>query len=200
MDKEVTLIFQSYDQQQSRSVVVDLLASIQEIHESLPELLGLSTKTIYRLGIQRNGKILDDSLTFGAAGLQQSDRITLIPVNLIEEWQSKHYVPPDSTDSKNAVKAEPASTAQTKSGNEYQILITTQKNKETHQYSVILNATYENNPLNFFEIPDGQEAQNFKEFIKKALEKELSDSASNKILRDWCKEISHGYRTFSLHL
>jgi hypothetical protein len=200
MNKEFTLIFQRYDQQQERMVVVPSEVSIQETCESLRELLGLSHSSLYRLGIQRNGKVIDDNLTFESAGAQQNDRITLIPVNLIEEWQSKHYVPPDSTDSKNAVKAEPSSAAQAKSGNEYQILITTQKNKETHQYSVILNATYENNPLNFFEIPDGQEAQNFKEFIKKALEKELSDSALNKILRDWCKEISHGYRTFSLHL
>jgi hypothetical protein len=198
MYKEFTLIFQRYDQQQERRLVVPSEVSIQETCESLQELLGLSSSTLYRLGIQRNGKVVDNNLTFESAGAQQNDHITLIPVNLIEEWQSKHYVPPASTDSKNSVEAEHE--LQAKIGNEYQILITTQKNKKPHQYSVILNVTCENNPLNFFEIPDGKESQNFKEFIEKVLEKELSNAALSKVLRDWCKEISHGYRTFSLSL
>jgi hypothetical protein len=200
MAQEFALVFQGYNQDQEETIIVSSKMSMKNTSESIREILGLPRNMLYRIGIQRNGKIIDDSLTFGDAGLQQNDRITLIPISLIEEWQSKHYVPSDATDSKNAVKAEPVSDSQTKTGNEYQILITTRKNKEVCQYSVILNTTYENNPLNFFEIPDGQESQKFKEFIKKTLEKELSDLALSKILRDWCKEISHGYRTFSLHL
>jgi hypothetical protein len=198
INEEFDIVFQGYNHDREHRVVVLSEMSVRNVGEVLRELLGLPRNMLYRLGIQRNGKIIDDSLFFGDAGLQQNDRITLIPVNLIEEWQSKHYVPPASTDSKNSVEAEPE--PQAKIGNEYQILITTQKNKTPHQYSVILNETYENTPLNFFEIPDGKESQHFKEFIEKAHEKELSDAALSKILRDWCKEISHGYRTFSLHL
>ena len=198
MYEELNLTFQRYDQGRERTMVVPSEASVQETCETLRALLGLSTTT-YRLGVVRTGVVIE-SIDFGNAGVQQNDRLTLIPVNLIQEWKDAHISKSTPTDAEPRKEAEQPQAEQNPAplGNEYQLLLTTQDTKEAYRYSIRLEEIYEDAPLDFFGIPQGEEYQKFKQFLKSKLQKEASDSDSSRILKKWCKEIAQGYRTVSL--
>lgn len=196
MHDELNLTFQRYDQEHERPMVVPSKASVQETCEALRALLGLPTTT-YRLGIVRTGTVIE-SLDFSNAGIQQNERLTLIPVHLIQEWKDAHI--PRSTPTDVGFREAEAQIEQNLDikGNEYQLLLTSKDSKEVYRYSVKLEETYEDTPLDFFEIPHGKEYQKFKQFLQSKLQKEASDSDSSKILKEWCQEIARGYRTASL--
>jgi hypothetical protein len=200
MDEELNLTFQRYDQERERTTVVLSQTSVQETCEILRVLLGLPMTT-YRLGIVRTGTLVE-SLDFSTAGIRQNDRLTLIPVHLIQEWKDAHIPKSTPTNTEPHKKAEKPEINQDSSikGNEYQLLLTIRDSEEIYRYSVKLEEIYENTPLDFFGIPQGSEYQKFKQFLQSKLQKEASDSDSSRILKKWCNDISQGYRTTTVNI
>lgn len=198
MREEFTLTFQSYDQERERSLVIPADAIVGEACEYLRSLLGLPSSTAYYLGMVRTGTILDSSFAFAEAGIQQNDRLIIIPSNLSQEWKNKY--PSHAILSEVEQKKEQEQTPEETNANgaEYQLLLSIHGSKELVQYSVKLEEVYEDAPLTFFEIPEGKEYQKFKSFLQKRLQKEVSDTDLSRVLREWCKDIMQGYRTVSV--
>ena len=187
MYDELNLTFQRYDQERERPMVVPSKASVQETCEALLALLGLPMTT-YRLGIVRTGTVIE-SLDFSNAEIQQNDQLTLIPAHLIQEWKDAHIPRSTPTDAELCKEAEQPQIEQNPDikGNEYQLLLTIEGSKEVYRYLVRLEETHEDSPLDFFGISQGDEYQKFKQFLQSKLQKEVSDSDSSKILKEWCQ-------------
>jgi hypothetical protein len=203
MTEELKLTFQRYDGSLERVTVVLSDDFIGETAEILQLLLGLPSQPPCRLGISRSGKILENTSTFRSADIQQGDQLTLIPFNLAQDWEKEHSSRSniaESLEKKEDTYQVKSGISSLKEGNEYQLVLKDRDDQEVCRYSVKLGESHENNPLGFFEMPHGKEYQNFANFLQDEPLIEAQDSTVNKILKQWCIDISQGYRTFSYRL
>ena len=66
---------------------------------------------------------------------------------------------------------------------------------KTWQYSINLEEFYEDSPDRFFTDFNGQERQKIEDALRRELGRKIQISESDKILQEWCRQISFGYRT-----
>jgi hypothetical protein len=72
--------------------------------------------------------------------------------------------------------------------------------QKTWQYSIDLEEFYENNPERFFTDFNGYQHQKFAAEIQNALQIQVKNSDINRILKEWSRQISLGYRDTPLEI
>lgn len=182
---EIVVIFQTEDGNTEKTLKDILLDSqLDESRQAVQMLLGLPENPPYRLLLERTGKILRDNLTFREAGVISGDKIILV-------------CSPNSGDLIKVPQQEISSTKKTRSLVPYILqltIISDAQQIETYEYPIELEEFHEDNPKEFFSDSNGRERQNFVKKLQKIVSREIESYEIDKILQDWCDDISLGYR------
>ncbi len=140
--------------------------------------------------IERTGDFLPDGLLVSETDIQSGDTLIVVPP----------IVP-----THNSLPSKPSTYKRIYSSSSNQVsfdLIVAYKllleiageRKSTWEYTVHLQAYYENSPNGFFKESDGKEQHKLEEFVQEALDRQPSSAEIRKILDAWCEDIILGYR------
>lgn len=195
---EIIVTFQTEDGKAEKTLKDILLDSqLDESRQAVQMLLGLPENTPYRFVLERTGKILSDNLTFREAGVKQGDKIVLVSSALSANNSSSH------SGSFYRVQPETSTTTKPRSLITYKLqltIISVGQQAETYDYPIELTENYEDDPQRFFSEFNARERKNFVTALQQIVSRELKTYEIDKILRDWCDDISLGYRTTSIKI
>jgi hypothetical protein len=187
MDK-ISVIFQRDDSSIERTLNISLNEKFGEFRKELQTLLGLRDDISCELVLNRTGKTLVDSLTPLEASIRSGDRIILISSIQSATNNNSH----SSSFSKVELERK---TLLLVMYNLQIILARDGQQTVIYNYPIDLTEFYEDNPQRFFNESNEQGKQSFVTELQKIIQKELSNYEIDKILQDWCDDISLGYRT-----
>lgn len=158
--------------------------NIGQLLVALADRLELDDSAGYKLVLAGNGqalKKLDCRSTLADEGVQNNDKLVLIlhedaPDSLLLEEEEKFLVTYTLTLKIPGVSPYP-------------------------QYSIHLNLCCENNPkANYFANPDVNGRLKFEKFLQDQLAMDLGTQAIDKLIDEWCDDISVGYRNSEIEI
>lgn len=190
---EIVVTFQTEDGSAEKNLNDVLLDStLRDAREAVQMLLRLPENPPCRLVLERTGEILRDNLTFREAGIKQGDKLILVPSVLSENNSRSH------SGGFSRVKPETSTSTKTSSLVTYKLQLTILSDgqqTDIYDYPIKLTEFYEDNPQRFFSDSNARERQNLVTALQKIVPREVQTFEIDKILRDWCDDISLGYRT-----
>jgi hypothetical protein len=160
--------------------------NIADFREAAKVKLGLSNSQAYGLLLEQDNrqlKILDESKTFESENIRQGDKLVFIPIDTPLENSGVHEDTPSSTNSLSLVT--------------YTLSLTVVNNGKyisTHDYPIVLKELYEDNPAQFFSN-NRCERQKLEAVLRYKVAKVLEKNQIDRIIKEWCEDISLGYRT-----
>ncbi|MDJ0902169.1 MAG: hypothetical protein QNJ55_25540 [Xenococcus sp. MO_188.B8] len=167
---EITFCVEGRISVQKEKVALDM--KLSDFREAAQTLLSLPDNLPCRLILERNQEELSHNATFRDAGIQQGDKLILIPPSRFNSIYPESLV-----------------------RYTLQLSITSNGNKpKNYEYAIELEEFYEDKPERFFSDANGKEYQKFKTALQKIELREFSQSEIDTILQEWCDDISLGYR------
>jgi hypothetical protein len=189
---EFLLNFQRQDSTLAKSLEISSDWKLSEYRVEIQMLLELPENLPCQFVLERTGEVLKDYLTFGQAGIQEGDKLILIPPEVPS--QTSNSSPGSFTRvQEDKPKSPPASSLVA-----YKlelIFVSDDQQTKTYEYFIDLDEDYENTPERFFSDYNQKERQKFEASLKEIAPREIKSSETDKILREWCAEIALGYRT-----
>ena len=193
---EVQVRFQEYKGIHAVSRPVKFDMPLDTAYTGILGWLGLPDNSTYRFGLVRTGEILKQYLTFREAGIEQNDEIILIPQEDSSAWESQALAQLNSNPAESKVKEKKS---KFENSTIYKLVIVNPENLLlSWEYSIQLKDSDEDKPYKFFTQDNRLELEKFDNSLRKFLNREVSGLEIEKTLREWCNEISQGYRTTSL--
>ena len=194
---EITFSEEGRISEQKLTVTFDM--KLGEFREAAQTLLSLPDNLSCRLILERNKEELSDNATFRNSGIQQGDKLILIPPPRPQE--NKYFS--HSSGVFLQVQEEISDLASSNSLVKYTLklnLINDGNKPEKYDYPIELEEFYEDNPRRFFSDYGGKEYQKFKTALQEIESREVSNSEIDKILQEWCDDISLGYRDTTIEI
>lgn len=194
--EKVTVTFQRNDSAIERTLNISLHEKFGEFRKEVQTLLGLRDDLSCQLVLKRTGKELVDSLTPTEAGIKQGDTLILVSPSL-SKTDSSYRATSHSPTGFSKLQSETSTSTKPQSLVTYRlqlIILSDGQQPETHNYPIELTEFYEDNPQRFFSDSNARERQNFVTALQEKAPTELQTFEIDKILRDWCDDISLGYR------
>ena len=175
------------------SIALDI--KIADLRRNAQTLLGFDDD-VCQMVLERTGDHLPDSLLIGESKIHSGDVLLVIP--LTTSYPS-YAIPVNSGSTERSTYYQVSSPTTTPSSSISQvlyklILTVSGTNQNAWEYSIHLPGHHENNPYQFFREAGGQESEKLENFLERVIERRLSPVEVNKILQNWCDEISQGYR------
>jgi hypothetical protein len=187
---EIIVTFQTADGEAEKTLAdISLDTSLDEARQAILIFLRLQEDSLYRLVLKRTGEILRENLTFREAGINSNDTIILADNSF-----SSGFAP---------LKLEPLASAKALSLVKYNLQLTIPSDghqTDTYDYPIELTEFYEDNPQRFFSDANSQEKQNFIIQLQEKVPKQIKSFEIDKILQQWCEDISLGYRFTSIRI
>jgi hypothetical protein len=174
---------------------------IIDFREAAQTLLSLPENLPCQLVLERTREVLRNELNFAEAGIKHGDKLILVPLSPRDFTPGKNSGSSSGRFSK--VQEETSSAAKSPSLVTYTlqlIVISDGQPTVTYEYPVKLIEFYEDNPQRFFIDSNARERQNFVNALQEIVLREVQTFEIDKILRDWCDDISLGYRTTSVKI
>jgi len=154
---------------------------IEELREVAEIRLSLDSPETYRFVLERDGKhlkVLDESKTLKSEQVQDGDKLVFFPSDSL----------PDSI-----ILAGELVT--------YTLTLKVPGVSPDLQYSIRLNLRCENDPkTNYFANPDVNGRLKFEKFLQDQLAMDLGTQAIDKLIDEWCDDISVGYRNSEIEI
>ncbi|RUS94652.1 hypothetical protein DSM106972_092890 [Dulcicalothrix desertica PCC 7102] len=195
---EIVVTFQIEDGSAEKTLKDILLDSqLNESRQAVQMLLGLPENPPCRLFLERTNEILRDNLTFREAGVRSGDKIILIPSVQSAGNSNSH------SGAFSKVQLETATSAKAISLVTYKLQLTVlsdNQQTEIYDYPIELTEFYEDNPQRFFSDSNARERQSFINALQEIASREVKAFEIDKILRDWCDDISLGYRNTAVKI
>jgi hypothetical protein len=166
--------------------------NIAEFREAAELKLGLRNSQTYRLLLERDGKhlrILNDYKTFESENVRQGDKLVFILFDNLSELFRVQEATSNSTNFPSLVT--------------YTLQLTIASEgleTKTCEYLIDLEEFYEDNSERFFSDFNGRERQKFEAALREVVPREVKSFEIDKLLREWCEDISLGYRTTPLKI
>ncbi len=187
---EIVVTFQTKDGSAEKTLNDVLLDStLKEAREAVQMFLGLPENTPCQLVLERTNEVLMDNLTFREAGVKQGDKIIL---NYRRSHSGVVYVPSETSTSASPPSLVTYTFSLT--------ILSDGKQPKNYDYPIELTDFYESNPQRFFSDYNAQERQNFIAWLQEIVPRAVQNFEIDKILRDWCDDISVGYRITALKI
>lgn len=193
MDK-VKVTFQRDDNGTERTLNISLDQKFGQYLKDVQTLLGLREDLICKLVLKRTGKVLSNDLTPKEVGIKEGDRLILFP-------PATNYG--GSKSGSPTLRQQNPTSPKTRSLVPYILqltIISDGQQTETYEYPIELEEFHEDNPKEFFSDSNGRERQNFVKKLQKIVSREIESFEIDKILQDWCDDISLGYRTTAVKI
>jgi hypothetical protein len=195
---EIVVTFQTEDGSAEKTLNDVLLDStLRDAREALQMFLRLPEKQPYQFVLERTDEKLKDNLTFREAGVKSGDKIVLVFSVVSATISNSH------SGSFSKVKLETSTSAKTPPLVTYKLQLTIPSDgqqTEIYDYCIDLPEFYEDNPQHFFSDSNAQEKQKFVIQLQEIAPRKLQSFEIEKILRDWCDDISLGYRTTTIKI
>jgi hypothetical protein len=187
---EITVTFQTADGKAEKTLTdISLDISLNEARPAILIFLQLPENSPCRFILGRTGEILRENLTFREADIKSSDTIILA-----DNSYSGGFAP---------LKLEPLASAKALSLVKYKLQLTIPSDghqTDTYDYPIELTEFYEDNPQRFFSDANLQEKQNFIAQLQEKVPRQIESFEIDKILHQWCEDISLGYRTTGIRI
>ena len=147
----------------------------------------------------RTGEPLKDDLLLAQADVQGGDVLTVAKVSAYVDQAPNHTpqtVAPKTAPPPSSYRAvESAVSAGTELLVPYKLVLVIRSPQQSQwEYDIHLKQDYENNPRKFFEAYGGQEYQNLADFLRSILSHDPSPREIDRLLSEWCEDISMGHR------
>jgi hypothetical protein len=187
---EIIVTFQTADGEAEKTLAdISLDTSLDEARQAILIFLRLPENSHYRLILRRTGEVLRENLTFREAGIKSNDTIVLA-----NNSYSSGFTP---------LKLEPLASAKALSLVTYILQLTIPSDghqTDTCEYPIELTEFYEDNPQRFFSDANSQEKQKFITQLQEKVPRQIESFEIDKILQQWCEDISLGYRTTGIRI
>jgi hypothetical protein len=172
-----------------------------DFRKTAQTLLSLSENLLCQFVLERTREVLQNELNFAEAGIKHGDKLILVPLSPQDftQWKSSG----SSSGSFSKVQDKTSSAAKPQSLVTYKlqlIILSDGQQPETHNYPIELTEFYEDNSQRFFSDFNAQERQNFVTALQEIVPRKVQTFEIDKILRDWCDDISLGYRTTTMKI
>lgn len=195
---EIVVTFQTEDGKAEKAFKDILLDSqLDESRQAVQMLLGLPENLPCRLFLERTNEILRDNLTFREAGVRSGDKVILVSSVQSASNSSSH------SGGFSKVQLKTSTSVKTPSLVTYKLQLTVLSDGQQtgiYDYPVELTEFYEDNPQRFFSDSNARERQSFVNALQGIVPREVKTFEIDKILRDWCDDISLGYRNTAVKI
>jgi hypothetical protein len=187
---EIIVTFQTADGKAEKTLTdISLDTLLDEARLAMPIFLGLPENLSYRFILQRTGETLRDNLTFREAGIRSNDIIILANNSRSGGFTSVEQESPSISKALFLVTYN------------LQLIIPSDGHQtDIYDYPIELTEFYEDNPQRFFSDANSQEKQNFVTQIQEKVPRQIQTFEIDKILQQWCEDISLGYRTTGIRI
>lgn len=148
-----------------------------------------------QLILDSTGELLDDSLTFEDIDIKQDDKLIVTPESVLQQFRDCLLIFPELSYKKNKnLKKTRTSSFLVQYILQLQLAGNHKSWSEPPQYTIYLEEFYEDNPEIFFIEYNGWKYQKFENFLRANVSRKLEIFEIQRILREWCNNISLGYR------
>jgi hypothetical protein len=195
MVEVIEIIFREDGKAAEQSLPVSSDMKLIDFREAAQTLLSLPENLPCELVLERTREVLRNELNFADAEINDGDKLILVPLSLRDFTPEKGSS--SSSERFSKVQAETFSAAKSPSLVTYTLQLIVMSNDQpsaTYEYPIKLAEFYEDNPQRFFNDSNARERQNFVTALQEIVPREVQIFEIDKILRDWCEDISLGYR------
>jgi hypothetical protein len=196
----IEIIFCEEGKAPEKTLPVSSNMKLGDFREAAQILMSLPENSSWQLVLERTREVLRNELNFADAGIKHGDKLILVPKNSRDFMEGKSI---SSSSGMFSRVQEEKYEAKALSLVKYKLQLTIPSDghqTDTYDYPIELTEFYEDNPQRFFSDANSQEKQNFVTQIQEKVPRQIQTFEIDKILQQWCEDISLGYRTTGIRI
>jgi hypothetical protein len=188
------IIFCEEGKASEKTLPVSSDMKLGDFREAAQTLMSLPENLSWQLVLERNREVLQNELSFADAGVKHGDKLILVPKNL------RDFIDGKSSSSGLSSRTQEEKKYETKFASQVmynlQLIIPSDGYQtDTYDYWIELTEFHEDNPQRFFSDANSREKQNFITQLQQKVPRQIQSFEMDKVLQQWCEDISLGYRT-----